>query len=98
LIEILKSELGFQGYIMSDWNAQHTATGSANMFVFSSTLYKLLRHSATPTDIRNSGMDMTMLGSDFNKGNILWVTSLTSGGQVSQSRVDDMVKRILAAW
>ena len=28
--KLLKDELGFQGYIMSDWNAQHTTTGSAN--------------------------------------------------------------------
>lgn len=27
---LLKKELGFQGYVMSDWNAQHTTTGSAN--------------------------------------------------------------------
>ncbi|KAF2497446.1 beta-D-glucoside glucohydrolase [Lophium mytilinum] len=75
---ILKGELGFQGYVMSDWNAQHTTAGSAN-----------------------SGMDMTMPGSDFNKGNVLWgpaLTSAISSNQVSQSRVDDMVKRILAAW
>lgn len=46
---LLKQELNFQGYVMSDWNAQHTTQGSAN-----------------------GGMDMTMPGSDFNKGNVLW--------------------------
>ncbi|KAL5408245.1 hypothetical protein PMIN04_011485 [Paraphaeosphaeria minitans] len=78
--KLLKDELGFKGYVMSDWNAQHTTTGSAN-----------------------GGLDMTMPGSDFNnpKGNILWgaaLQSAVSSGQVQQSRVDDMVKRILAAW
>ncbi|KAJ4356420.1 glycoside hydrolase 3 [Didymosphaeria variabile] len=76
--KLLKDELGFKGYVMSDWNAQHTTAGSAN-----------------------GGLDMTMPGSDFNKGNVLWgpaLQSAVSGGQVQQSRVDDMVKRILAAW
>lgn len=27
---LLKKELGFQGYILSDWNAQHTTNGAAN--------------------------------------------------------------------
>jgi beta-glucosidase len=27
---LLKKELGFQGYVVSDWNAQHTTNGAAN--------------------------------------------------------------------
>lgn len=76
--KLLKDELGFRGYIMSDWNAQHTTVGSAN-----------------------GGLDMTMPGTDFNKGNIFWGPQLQTAinnGQVKQSRVDDMVKRILASW
>lgn len=49
----------------------------------------------------NTGLDMTMPGSDFNGGTVLWGPELTkavNSGQVAQSRVDDMVKRILAAW
>lgn len=78
--KLLKNELGFRGYVLSDWNAQHSTTGSAN-----------------------GGLDMTMPGSDFNvpKGSIYWGNALQSAvqnGQVRQARLDDMVKRILAAW
>jgi len=76
--QLLKKELGFRGYIVSDWNAQHTTVGSAN-----------------------SGMDMTMPGSDFNGWNVLWgpqLNNAVNSGQVSQSRLNDMVQRILAAW
>lgn len=75
---LLKSELGFPGYVVSDWNAQHTTSQSAN-----------------------SGLDMTMPGSDFTGGTKLWGTALTdaiNAGNVSTDRVDDMVTRILAAW
>jgi beta-glucosidase len=78
--KILKTELGFKGYVVSDWNAQHTTTNSAN-----------------------SGLDMTQPGSDFNNppGSIYWGSNLqnaVSSGQIAQSRLDDMVKRILASW
>jgi beta-glucosidase len=46
-------------------------------------------------------MDMTMPGTNFDKGNVLWGPQLQSAidnRQVQQSRLDDMVKRILAAW
>ncbi|TLS26886.1 hypothetical protein PpBr36_04126 [Pyricularia pennisetigena] len=76
--KLLKDELGFKGYVMSDWNAQHTTTGSAN-----------------------AGMDMTMPGSDFNGGNVLWgpqLTTAVNNNQVARSRLDDMARRVLAAW
>ncbi|KAJ4363580.1 glycoside hydrolase 3 [Neocucurbitaria cava] len=76
--KLLKDELGFRGYIMSDWNAQHSTLGSAN-----------------------GGLDMTMPGTDFDKKNAYWGSALQSAisnRQVDQSRLDDMVKRVLAAW
>ena len=42
-----------------------------------------------------------MPGSDFNGGTVLWGSKLSqavSSGSVPQSRVDDMGRRILAAW
>ncbi|KAI1332325.1 beta-glucosidase 1 [Xylariaceae sp. FL0255] len=71
---LLKEQLGFQGYVMSDWDAQHTTSGSAN-----------------------AGLDMTMPGSDYSGGTILWGPQL-SQAMVQQSRVDDMVRRILASF
>ncbi|KAI1103857.1 glycoside hydrolase family 3 protein [Jackrogersella minutella] len=75
---LLKKELGFQGYMMTDWNAQHSTVPAAT-----------------------AGLDMTMPGSDFNGGSIYWGSKLTqavSSGEVPQSRLDDMARRILAAW
>ena len=75
---LLKNELDFQGYVVSDWTAQHTTAGSAN-----------------------AGMDMSMPGDNFGDNNFLWGQTLlnaVSSGQVAQSRLDDMVRRILAAW
>ena len=57
------------------------------------------QHSTTGS--ANGGMDMTMPGTDFSGGNIFWGPQLGSAinnGQVQQSRLDDMVKRVLAAW
>lgn len=78
LNDLLKKELGFKGYVMSDWNAQHSTAPAAN-----------------------NGMDMTMPGSDYNGGTVLWgpqLNTAVNGGQVSKAKLDDMVKRILAAW
>ncbi|KAK1148089.1 hypothetical protein N8T08_010727 [Aspergillus melleus] len=50
-----------------------------------------------------SGLDMTMPGSDFNspRGNIFWGKNLeaaVANGSVPESRLNDMVTRILAGW
>lgn len=76
--ELLKGELGFPGYVMTDWTAQHSTTPSAN-----------------------SGLDMSMPGSDPNFQSVYWGPQLETAvknGQVPQERVDDMATRILASW
>lgn len=78
MTDLLKEELGFQGHVLTDWNAQHTTEGSAN-----------------------AGLDMTMPGSDYDGNNRLWGDQLSQAvgsGAVSQDRVDDMVRRVLASW
>lgn len=80
LTNLLKGELGFKGFLLSDWNAQHSTALSAN-----------------------SGLDMTMPGSDFNRppGSMYWGERLgqaIANGEVPQSRLDDMVTRVFAGW
>ncbi|RDL36358.1 Glycoside hydrolase [Venustampulla echinocandica] len=78
LTNILKDELDFQGYVVSDWAGQHSTAGSAN-----------------------AGLDMTMPGDNFGDNKFLWGSALLQAIQTSevpQSRLDDMVTRILASW
>jgi beta-glucosidase len=75
---LLKQELGFPGYVLTDWNAQHSTEAAAN-----------------------TGLDMSMPGSNYDGGNRLWgaaLTSAVSAGRVAQARLDDMVTRILSGW
>ncbi|KAJ3513390.1 hypothetical protein NLJ89_g2974 [Agrocybe chaxingu] len=76
--DIVKREYGFQGFIMSDWSAQHSTISA------------------------NTGLDMSMPGDiTFNSGTSYFGANLTAyvnNGTISESRVDDMATRILAAW
>ena len=75
---LLKDQLGFPGYIMTDWGAQQSTVAAAN-----------------------SGLDMSMPGNNYDGSDTYWgaaLSSAVSSGQVAESRVDDMVTRILAAW
>lgn len=72
----LKSELGFQGFVVSDWQAQLSGVSNAL-----------------------AGLDMSMPGNDFD-GNIFWgpdLTKMVANGTLPESRLDDMVLRILTA-
>lgn len=70
---LLKTELGFQGFVVSDWYAQHTGIAGAK-----------------------AGLDMVMpLGSDFWGANL---TEAVNNGSLPETRLDDMVTRIIASW
>ncbi|KAL0257533.1 hypothetical protein SLS55_008347 [Diplodia seriata] len=80
---ILKTELGFQGYVMSDWMGTHSGVASVE-----------------------SGLDMTMPGAwnwqptldgvpSWFGGNL---TTAVQNGSVVETRVDDMVKRVLTPY
>uniref|UniRef100_A0A2D3V4P7 beta-glucosidase n=1 Tax=Ramularia collo-cygni TaxID=112498 RepID=A0A2D3V4P7_9PEZI len=69
---ILKTELGFQGFVTSDWQAQHAGVASAN-----------------------AGMDLVMPDGGYWGDNL---TAAVTNGSVAETRLNDMVTRILAAW
>ncbi|KAI1875203.1 hypothetical protein JX265_004261 [Neoarthrinium moseri] len=70
---LLKTELGFQGFVVSDWGALHAGVASAN-----------------------AGMDMVQPNAAELWGDNL-ITAVKNGS-VSESRLDDMVTRIVATW
>ncbi|KAL1877689.1 hypothetical protein Plec18167_004655 [Paecilomyces lecythidis] len=81
LNEILKTELGFQGYVVSDWGATHSGVKSIL-----------------------AGLDMNMpgpLGSSDSSVASWWghnITTMINNGSVSESKLDDMIRRILTPY
>lgn len=79
---LLKGELGFQGYVMSDWQATHSSVQTVQ-----------------------GGLDMDMPGAlsgsvgnnrpSFFGGNL---TALVQNGTLAESRLDDMIKRIMTPY
>jgi beta-glucosidase len=79
LTDVLKGELGFQGFVVSDWQ------GIDQM----STSYKENVENAI-----NAGVDMAMAADGFMRF-IRTVKSLVSDNRIPMSRIDDAVRRIL---
>jgi len=73
LNQVLKSDWQFQGFVMSDWGATHSAVQAAN-----------------------SGLDQES-GSEFDTQPFFGTALATAveQGEVAQSRLDDMVRRIV---
>lgn len=81
LTDVLKTELGFKGFLVSDWAAIDQLGADYTHDVETSI---------------NAGIDMVMLPSryaDFRAA----MHSLVDGGKVTVSRIDDAVRRILTA-
>ena len=76
---VLKGELGFPGFVISDW-------GALNQIDFN-------YYTAVVTAI-NAGVDMNMVPSDY-KGYIDVMKKAVDDGDISGSRIDDAVRRIL---
>lgn len=79
ITDVLKGELGFQGFVVSDYE------GIEQM----STSYKENVENAI-----NAGVDMAMCAGGFNKF-IRTVKSLVASNRIPMSRIDDAVRRIL---
>ncbi len=81
LTDVLKGELGFKGFVVSDWYGVHE--GRKNTFWAS-------------VQAVNAGVDMVMLPFDYKTftKHLKWANRL---GLVSDARIDDAVGRILYA-
>lgn len=81
LTELLKGELGFKGFVVSDWYGVYEIPGG--------------EYHAAVTAI-NAGVDMVMLPYDY-KSFIGYVQQALSNGDIKTERLDDVVRRILGA-
>ena len=81
LSEVLKGELGFQGFVVSDWQAVDQVAEEY--------------YDAVVAAI-NAGVDMNMVPFDY-KQFIATLTQAVEQGDVSVARLDDAVTRILRA-
>ena len=79
LTDILKNELGFDGFLISDYNAIDQITPDYKQAIEIST---------------NAGMDMFMVPTKYREFFTL-LKELVNEGKVPMSRIDDAVRRIL---
>ncbi len=81
LTGVLKRELGFEGFVVTDWMGIDQLESS---------------YEASVVRAINAGVDMVMVPIDFRRF-IDVVTAATAGGLISIQRIDDAVRRILTA-
>ncbi len=79
LTDVLKEELGFSGFVISDYAGIDQLPGD---------------YAAQVEASINAGIDMVMLPNNY-KEFIQTVKTLVAQGRIAQSRIDDAVKRIL---
>lgn len=79
LTEILKGELGFEGFLISDYNALDQLPGDYRSDIKQSI---------------NAGMDMVMVPDKYREF-FTTLKSLVEAGEVPRARIDDAVLRIL---
>jgi beta-glucosidase len=85
LTDVLKGELGFKGFLVSDWAAIDQLSKNYKSDIEASI---------------NAGLDMVMIPNGPGKANnyvqyITLLKELVKEGRVSQARIDDAVRRIL---
>ncbi len=79
LTDVLKNELGFKGFLVSDWGALYQLPGDFKTQIASAV---------------NAGIDMVMVPTDY-KGFISALISDVNSGAISMDRINNAVKRIL---
>ncbi|ELS01405.1 beta-glucosidase-like glycosyl hydrolase [Xenococcus sp. PCC 7305] len=84
LTDVLRGELGFQGFVVSDWEDVKN-------------LYQRDRVASSPKEAVYlavmAGLDMSMVPYDFSFYNYL--IELVQEGRIAESRIDESVRRIL---
>ncbi|RYY96930.1 MAG: beta-glucosidase [Chitinophagaceae bacterium] len=85
LTDILKGELGFSGFIVTDWQDIENVFRRDRM---TSSVKEAIALAI------NAGNDMSMIPYDY-KGFITDLVALVKEGKVKQARIDDAVRRIL---
>jgi beta-glucosidase len=81
LTEVLKGEMGFEGFLITDWMAIDHISPDYYVCV---------------VEAINAGIDMVMVPFDF-KAFVDTLTQAVQKGDVSEARIDDAVRRILYA-
>jgi beta-glucosidase len=81
MTDLLKGELGFKGFLVSDWGAINQIPGDYYQDIVISI---------------NAGMDMVMLPSDYDSF-IDKISKAIDNGDIAEERIDDAVRRILRA-
>ncbi|MBI4086426.1 glycoside hydrolase family 3 protein [Candidatus Kaiserbacteria bacterium] len=81
ITDVLKGELGFRGFVVSDWYGVYEIGGG--------------EYAATVAAI-NAGVDMVMLPFEY-KPFVQNVVAAVQNGDISEARVNDAVRRILYA-
>jgi beta-glucosidase len=92
----LKTELGFDGYVIADWNG---ISNSAEPGSYDTCNYGSCGGSSSKAAVQkaiNAGIDLAM-EPNAPDGFITNLTSLVQEGGVSEARIDDAVRRILRA-
>jgi len=84
LTDILRSELGFEGFVVSDWE---DIKKLVNIWRIAATEKEATRLAVM------AGIDMSMVPSDYSFSDHL--IALVKEGAVPQSRIDEAVRRIL---
>ncbi|MEV4055765.1 glycoside hydrolase family 3 N-terminal domain-containing protein [Amycolatopsis sp. NPDC049688] len=82
ITDLLKGELGFSGYVISDWNGIDQIDGQSGFT------------AAEVSQAVNAGIDMVMVPNDYLKF-ISTLKAEVGNGHVPMSRIDDANRRIL---
>ncbi|HLE14938.1 MAG TPA: glycoside hydrolase family 3 N-terminal domain-containing protein [Anaerolineales bacterium] len=80
LTEVLKGELGFSGFVVSDWGGIDQVSGDYYQAVVAAV---------------NAGVDMSMVPQDYERF-ISYLKRAVENGDILMERIDDAVRRILS--